>query len=144
MRVLVFDDGLMAAALAKTLADAGQEVFGPVTSANEAIALVAEKKPQLAFIDINPQGSGSGRIVARHCDQVGIPTMFLMGANASDAECGSGPALFSAPEFLKNLVQVVQYVQSEGRSMLPASLQLTIPEPVTEMICGHTDPGLRD
>jgi CheY-like chemotaxis protein len=128
MRILVFDDGLIAARVADTLADAGHEVLGPVTSADEAMALAAEKKPQLAFVDINPQGIGSGQVVARRCDELGIATMFLTGSKASLEEGESGAGLLSDPQFLNNLIAVVEYIHSEGRTMLPGSLQLVIPD----------------
>jgi hypothetical protein len=128
MRILVFDEGVLAAAVANTLAAAGHEVLGPVTSADEAIALAVEKKPQLAFVDINPDGTRRGQAVADRCDELGIPTMFLMGSKDRVEEPATALGLLSDLQFLNNLLAVVEYVHSQGRSTLPASLQLVIPD----------------
>lgn len=122
LRVLVVDDGFMAASLTPTLVEAGHEVIGPVTSAEEAMELAGEKKPQLAFVDINKHGSGSGPRVAYRCEELGIPTMFLIGCKVNTEPGEAAAGLLSDPHFLNDLLAVVEYIRSEGRSVLSPQL----------------------
>src|SRR5262245_22001274 len=97
LRILVLGDGPMAALLALTLADAGHEVIGPMTSAEEAIKLAHENKPQFAFLDVNRRDSDSGRSIIHCFDELGIPTMFLIGSLGSNEQREAAAGLLSDP-----------------------------------------------
>jgi CheY-like chemotaxis protein len=117
LRILVLDDGLIAAQLAVTIAEAGHEVIGPVTSGDEAMELAVQKKPNLAFLNINqPQPA-----IVHRFDELGIPTMFLIGSIS--AEAGASPAgLLFDPHFLNKLLAIVEYVQY-GAGISPAAVR---------------------
>lgn len=78
--LVVEDDPLIAADLIETLAEAGHGVIGPFQSAEAAAASAGLQSFDLALIDINLAGGGSGVELARTLkDAWGKPVMFLSG-----------------------------------------------------------------
>src|SRR5262245_48818371 len=110
------------------LADAGHEVIGPMTSAEEAIKLAHENKPQFAFLDVNRRGSDSGRSIIHCFDELGIPTMFLIGSLGSNEQREAAAGLLSDPHYLDFLLAVVEYIRTKGRSMLPEFPSCFLPD----------------
>jgi hypothetical protein len=117
MRLLVLDDGLITAQLLGTLADAGHEVFGPVSCLEKAMALAIDKKPQLALLGVNKHGSRSECI--QRLDELSIPTMFLIGCKVGGEEIEKARELFSDPNSLNVLLALVEYIQWESCGMPP-------------------------
>lgn len=78
--LVVEDDPLIATDLIETLAEAGHGVVGPFQSADAAAASAGLQPFDLALIDINLAGGGSGVELARTLkDAWGKPVMFLSG-----------------------------------------------------------------
>jgi CheY-like chemotaxis protein len=120
MRVLVLDDEWLLAALATTiLNEAGHEVVGPASSAQEAMDLAVDQSPQLALLDIDLHGAGSGLDVAHFCSDLGIPAVFLSGSKVAPEERDGAAGLLSKPYRPNDLLQAVEYFRSECHSTPP-------------------------
>lgn len=84
LRILIVEDeALLAMQLEMLVEDAGHVVVASAFSAAEAIALAAETRPDVAFVDLQLRGRSSGLDVARAVrDLEGITVVFVT-ANAS-------------------------------------------------------------
>jgi CheY-like chemotaxis protein len=128
MRVLVLDDEWFVAALAVTiLLEAGHEVVGPASSAQEAMELAVAGKPQLALLDVDLKGAGSGLDVAHLCSDLGIPAVFVSGSRVSPEERDGAAGSLSKPYLPNDLLQAVEYFRSDCHSIPPVSLELFSP-----------------
>ncbi len=79
--LIVEDEALVAAAVTDMLDELGFDVTGVAASGLEALALVAERKPRLALIDIRLAGSVDGiELAIQLREGYGIPAIFLSGA----------------------------------------------------------------
>jgi CheY-like chemotaxis protein len=79
--LIVEDEALVAASIADMLEEMGFAVTGIAASGLEAIALVADRKPRLALIDIHLAGSVDGiELAGQLREEFGIPAIFLSGA----------------------------------------------------------------
>src|SRR5690242_17589447 len=108
MRVLVLDDECLVAALTATiLLDAGHDVVGPTSSAQEAMRLAVAQKLELALLDIDLDGAGSGLDVAHLCSELGIPAVFLSGSKVRAEDRDGAAGLLSKP-----YVQTISYKRS--------------------------------
>lgn len=77
--VLIVDDELLIALTLKlTLEEFGCEVMGPAKSADDAIALIRERAPDVAVLDVN-LGGGSNIAVARALRALAVPYVFCTG-----------------------------------------------------------------
>ena len=91
------DEALIALVLELELRGAGHEVLGPAATPEEALALVAGTRPELALIDINLTGGGDGIALARALrDRHGVPSLFVSG-QAPDALANQDAALGLGP-----------------------------------------------
>lgn len=78
--LVVEDDALTAAELVETLTDAGHRVIGPFQEAEAALVSAGLHPLDLALLDINLAGDGTGVELARRLrDSWGVPTVFLSG-----------------------------------------------------------------
>ncbi len=78
-RVLVVDDEpLIALTLKLTLADFGCEVIGPARSSSDALALIRERAPDIAVLDVN-LGTAIDMAVPRALHALGVPYVFCTG-----------------------------------------------------------------
>jgi CheY-like chemotaxis protein len=128
MRVLVLDDEWLVAALAATiLLEAGHDVVGPASSAQEAMELAVAREPQLALLDIDLNGAGSGLDVAHLCAELGIPAVFLSGSKVRAEDRDGAAELLPKPYVPNDLLQAVEYFRSECHSIPPLSLELFTP-----------------
>jgi two-component system, response regulator PdtaR len=128
MRVLVLDDEWLVAALTATiLLHAGHDVVGPASSAQEAMQLAVARKPQLALLDIDLHGAGSGLDVAHLCSELGIPAVFVSGSRVSPEERDGAAGSLSKPYLPNDLLQAVEYFRSDCHSSPPFSLELFTP-----------------
>jgi two-component system, response regulator PdtaR len=76
--LIVEDEVLIGLGLHMVLSLAGYHVRGPATSAESALAIAAEEKPYVAFVDVNLAGDAEGLEVARALhDQHGTTIIFL-------------------------------------------------------------------
>ena len=78
-RILIVEDELMVAKdFARSLTNLGYEVTGKVSSAEKAIAMVENDKPDLVLMDIDQPGVTDGTEAAhRIWDQFGVPVVYL-------------------------------------------------------------------
>jgi PAS domain S-box-containing protein len=78
--LIVEDDGILAANLEAVVIELGYRVLGPVSTGEEAIALLKEQKADLVLMDIQLAGALNGietaRIIAAGSD---VPIVFLTG-----------------------------------------------------------------
>jgi CheY-like chemotaxis protein len=78
--LIVEDEALVAASVGDMLEEMGFSITGIAASGLEALALVADRKPRLALIDIHLAGPVDGIDLARQLrEEYGIPAMFLSG-----------------------------------------------------------------
>lgn len=83
MRIVIADDSvLIRAGIVRILEDAGLEVAGQATTAEELLELVRDQRPDLAIVDIRmPPGKGDEGIVATHTIRAefgdGVPVLVL-------------------------------------------------------------------
>ena len=92
-RILVCeDDTLVASSIIDSLTGAGYEVVGPVSSAEEALSLVARDQPAVALVDIALKGTLDGVELAQRLSPMGIQVVYLT-ANEARAEAGRAHAV---------------------------------------------------
>ncbi|WP_203154302.1 response regulator [Methylobacterium aquaticum] len=118
--LLIEEEPLVGLVLGDTLAEAGYEVAGPVTSQAEALAWLARTgpgltAPDLAVLDL-PLRDGDGRRLARVLRASGVP--FLVHADdARDAtacaELSAAPRLIK-PAWHRDLVLVLGQLAREA------------------------------
>lgn len=85
LRVVLADDhARMRAAIARALTDDGCEVLAQGASADEAVALVLEHRPDVAILDVHMPGSGisAAEQLARHAPE--IPVVMLTQSTDED------------------------------------------------------------
>ncbi|WP_292080905.1 response regulator [Mesorhizobium sp.] len=76
--LVVEDDFYLADDTRQMLEDAGAEVLGPVSAADEALSLLEIRKPDCAVVDVN-LGAGPSFGLASTLQARGIPFVFLTG-----------------------------------------------------------------
>ncbi len=78
LRILIVEDEAVTAAdLHDELTAKGYEVVGIADTANGALRLAEDEKPDLVLMDINLAGSGDGVLAASSLRGLGIPVIFL-------------------------------------------------------------------
>ena len=83
LRILIVEDEiLIALELESLLQDLGHDVVGVAASSKHALALGADLKPDLAFVDIHLADGPTGVEVARHLAGEHQVTVLFMTANA--------------------------------------------------------------
>lgn len=88
--LLVEDDYLIGLNAEMILTDAGYEVLGPATTANEAVALAEAERPDLVLMDIRLARGSSGLVAAAEIfRRLGIRSLFVS-AHADGATLEQG------------------------------------------------------
>lgn len=77
--MIVEDEVLLALELESELEDAGHRVIGQAMSSKDALAIVAERRPDFAFVDIHLLDGPTGIGVGRHLTSIGVPFVFMTG-----------------------------------------------------------------
>lgn len=80
--LVIEDDYYLADDAQQTLEAAGAAVLGPVSSADDALELLARTRPDCALVDVN-LGGGASFASAEALQLRGIPFVFLTGYDAS-------------------------------------------------------------
>jgi two-component system, response regulator PdtaR len=124
------DEALVALVLGLELGDAGHRVLGPAATVEDALALAAETRPELALIDIRLKDGGDGIALARTLrDRHGVPALFVSG-QAPDALAARDAALGLvrkpyAPEDVARAVEAVaELLRGRRPARLPPGLEL--------------------
>lgn len=83
MRILIAEDEALVAMDLKSRLEAwGHEVIGPAATADEALDLARQHKPDLVLLDIRLQGRGDGTEVAAALQGDDAPAIVFLTANA--------------------------------------------------------------
>ena len=78
MRILLIEDEMLIAREQQLyLEDAGHEVAGPATDADQAVAFSSAGTYDLALVDVHLARGTSGIDAARHLSGIGIPCLFV-------------------------------------------------------------------
>jgi DNA-binding response OmpR family regulator len=128
--LVVEDEPMIAASIEWELTDAGHQVLGPAASAEEAMALTATVRPDVALVDINLGGNDDGVALARDLKaRLGAPVVFVTGQlvqarQARDAAIGVLAKPFSFPALVATIpfAKAINEGQRPGR--LPFGLEL--------------------
>ena len=127
--LLVEDEVLIAMEQTFYLESAGHEVFGPAPTAERAIALAQEVKPDLALVDIQLAQGSIGIDAARQMTAWGIPCLFVTSFREEvepSREYGIGclPKPFSQGTLIAavNAVQAILGGKSPGK--IPDTMEL--------------------
>jgi CheY-like chemotaxis protein len=94
---------------------------------SRAIFSALARKPQLALLDMDLNGAGSGLDVAHLCSDLGIPAVFVSGSRLSPEERDGAAGCLSKPYLPNDLLQAVEYFRSDCHSIPPVSLELFTP-----------------
>jgi len=132
--LLVEDDAIVASSAVGELEDAGHEVLGPAYEVDDALRLAAERRPDLALVDINLAGHDEGVDLARRLKrEFGVPSLFVSGQLAAarsnqDAALGLLKKPYD-PSTLANAVPVAEAVIAGRRPPpppVPRALELFV------------------
>jgi CheY-like chemotaxis protein len=129
-RVLVVEDEpLVAFDNEHTLEDDGYEIVGTVDTAEAALELIAEGKPDIVLCDLKIAGEGTGMDVARAAQAKGIKVLFVTGncpieAQALAVGCLAKP--YGPRDLTDALAAVEQALGGKKPRRVPGSLSLYI------------------
>jgi DNA-binding response OmpR family regulator len=119
--LIVEDDPIIGCASAAELEDAGHEVMGPALSAAEAEALIAERRPDLALVDINLEYAGAGVVLARRMTALGIACIFVSGqALEARRNCDAALGMLHKPFDLSVLCSAIPIAQALKNGAVPS------------------------
>lgn len=117
--LIVEDEFYLAKDVEYMLKDAGAKVLGPFPRKEEALAAMAQDRPQCAVIDVN-LGGGANFELADHLREEGVPFLFFTGYDREVI-----PARFAhvtrleKPADTNRLVKAVEAVCTEAVSQNP-------------------------
>jgi two-component system, response regulator PdtaR len=118
--MVVEDDHLIAMEVENALQDAGFEVIGIAASAAEAVQLAADRRPQLAIMDIRLKGDRDGIDAAKDLLSLfGIRCVFATAHHTPEirqrAESVKPLAWMPKPYTMPSLVEIVRKALHETR-----------------------------
>jgi len=117
--LIVEDDALNAFMMEQCLVEAGHSIMGPAGTLAEALALIEQRKPDLALIDINLGHSASGLDLARDIrTRWNVPGLFVTGqVDLARAHRADALGLLPKPFTPRTLCGVVSYLQARFSKM---------------------------
>jgi DNA-binding response OmpR family regulator len=131
MRILIVEDNaLLAFMIEDALIEAGHEIFGPVGTPSEAIALAEQSRPELAIVDINLENDASGVDVAHYLQMnLDIPSLFATGQTEiawqnTDVAIGVLAKPFSPDTVVEAVAAISRLLSGQVVSVLPPELEL--------------------
>jgi DNA-binding response OmpR family regulator len=131
MRILIVEDNaLLAFMIEDALIEAGHEIFGPVGTPAEAIALAEQSRPQLMIVDVNLKNDASGVEVARYLHiNLDIPSLFATG-QVEIARQNAGVAIgvlakpFAPDAVVDAVAAIARLLSGQKVSEVPRELEL--------------------
>lgn len=122
--LIIEDEFLVGWALKLVLALAGHRTVGPAISADEALQLAREERPELAFVDINISGDGDGVDVARLLTSEYGTTCIFLTAQLERARAAKDVAVgvVTKPYDPHMLLQTVEVAAKLRTGVIPATL----------------------
>jgi DNA-binding response OmpR family regulator len=119
--LIVEDDPIIGCASAAELEHAGHEVMGPAISTAEAAALIADRRPDLALVDINLEYPGAGVPLARRMTELGIACIFVSGqVLEARRNCDAALGMLHKPFDLSVLCSAVPIAHEVKNGRAPA------------------------
>jgi len=128
--LIVEDNPLIGFMLEDVLAGAGHRVAGPVATLDEAVSSAERQHPDLALVDIDLQGQGTGVDLARLLkERMQVPTVFVSGqvlvARAhQDVAVGLLKKPFSPDSLVASVALIERRLAGEADGRPPAELEL--------------------
>lgn len=118
--LIVEDEILLGLLLADALTDVGHRVMGPASCRAEALGLLGERAPHLAFVDIELRGGESGIELAAELQRQGVPCIFATGQPGAAREhralaLGLVPKPYNPPTIL----EVARYFEALSAGQRP-------------------------
>lgn len=108
--LIVEDEALIALELEQTILDLGYEVMGPAASNDEALQLVAARRPDAALLDMN-LGRETSERVATELYRLGVPFLYCTGyADAGDPGDAKAAGVLRKPLEMKSLTDALNRV----------------------------------
>jgi DNA-binding response OmpR family regulator len=134
MRILIVEDNaLLAFMIEDALIEAGHEIFGPVGTPAEAMALAEQSRPQLVIVDVNLKNGTSGVEVARYLHiNSDVPSLFATGQveiawQNSDVAIGVLAKPFSPDTVVKVVAAISRILSGQDASEVPAEFEMFDP-----------------
>lgn len=119
--LIVEDDPIIGCASAAELEDAGHEVMGPAISAAEADDIIAQRRPDLALVDINLEYEGAGVALARRLKELGIACIFVSGqALEARRNCDAALGMLHKPFDLSVLGKTIPIADALKNGQTPS------------------------
>jgi DNA-binding response OmpR family regulator len=135
--LVVEDEALIAEDVAALLKEAGHQVSGPATTAEEAVRMTEAGGADLALVDINLCGREDGPGLARALwERFGVPCLFVTAQPAQAREHrDAAVGVLSKPYAAQDLVESVPMARAAAlgekvRSWQPRNLELFGSDPV--------------
>lgn len=127
--LIVEDDIIPAMALRDELEDAGYRVMDLTGRPDEALDAVAERKPDLALVNILLQGRNDGIALASELKGLGIPVLFISGQRRRDLSTlsvavGSLPKPYSAADMVQAVNYLLRHLSGDETRVPPAGLEV--------------------
>jgi CheY-like chemotaxis protein len=89
--LIVEDEGLLALVIERMLVSLGYKFLGPCASGEEALALVAGERPDIALLDVRLQGEIDGITTARLLrERFGVGAIFVTGQSREEVLARTG------------------------------------------------------
>ena len=128
--LVVEDEAVVAIVLEFALGLAGHEVLGPVGGEGEALRLAAERRPELALVDIRLSRGGSAVRLARALkERWAVPSLFLSGQTgqaraAGDVALGLIGKPYDPGEVVDAVAAVGELLAGRRPALMPRRLEL--------------------
>ena len=125
LRVLVIEDeALLAMELEALIEDAGHEVVGWATSADDARVLVDEVEADLAFVDVHLRDGSSGIDVASYIEERKSAMVVFLTANPRrlPENFAGAVGVIAKPYTINGLMAALGYLQEGVRRPPPVSV----------------------
>lgn len=126
LRVLIVEDeALLAMELESLLIEAGHEVIGWATSADDAVVLAKVKQPDLAFVDLQLKDGDTGIALAAQIRAVADSLVVFITANIAllPEDYAGAVGVIAKPYSISGLQAVMQYLHDGVRKPPPLGSQ---------------------
>jgi len=127
--LIVEDDILTAMTLQDGLEEAGYQVMDLTSRHQDAIMAARKRKPDLALVNIELQGSDDGVALARDLTAMGIVVLFISGQSsrarsARTAAVGSLPKPHTPTEMVEAVDYLLNHLKGDDTHTRPPRLEV--------------------
>lgn len=131
MKILVLEDEFMLADMLEAeLTGAGHTVLGPVATVAEALAIIAQTRPDLALVNINLKNGSKGTDLARelakghHVCSLFVSGQLLEARQHKDVALGYITKPYRAATILESVDLAGRIMDGEKPAAVPSGLEL--------------------